>query len=81
MCDLEDIGDLSMFRLIRSDADLSRILSTLDLRCEENDTRRKWKLVYDSRTSEVARKRSFPDESVKIEDTQIHSLDDQTYYQ
>jgi hypothetical protein len=36
VCDLEDIGALSMFRLIRKTAALARMLLTLDLSCKEN---------------------------------------------
>jgi len=36
VCDLEAIGALSMFRLIREATTLSRMLLTLDLSCEEN---------------------------------------------
>ena len=58
VCDLEAIGVPSMFKLIRSTTDLVTMLSTLDLRGEENTTRRKWKLVCGIWTCEVARKRS-----------------------
>ena len=43
MCDLEDIGTPSIFKLIRKTATLVRMLPTLTLRCEENVTRWKWK--------------------------------------
>ncbi len=36
VCDLEVIGVSSIFKLIRKDADLSRMLPTFDMRCEEN---------------------------------------------
>jgi hypothetical protein len=35
-CDLESIGVPSIFRIIRSDTVKTRMLPTLDLRCEEN---------------------------------------------
>ena len=74
-CGPEVIGVPSIFKLIRSVSVLVRMLVTLDLRCEENGTRWKWKFVSASWTPEVVRK-LFPDESVKIEDTHIHT---QTY--
>ncbi len=40
MCDLEAIGDPSMFNVIRSVAALARMLLTLDLSCQENAARR-----------------------------------------
>ena len=46
MCDLEAIGDPSILRVIRNVADFVRILSTFDLRCEENDTHLKWNLLF-----------------------------------
>ncbi len=39
MCDLEDIGAPSIFKLISGVTDLVRLLSTLDLICEENAAR------------------------------------------
>jgi hypothetical protein len=36
-CDLEDVGVPSIFKTIHSAATFQRMLSTLDLRCEEND--------------------------------------------
>jgi len=36
VCDLEDIGVSSNFKTIRSVTTLARMLSTLDLNCEEN---------------------------------------------
>ena len=42
VCDLEAIGDSSIFNVIRSGAILVRMLSTLDLSCEEKVARRKW---------------------------------------
>jgi hypothetical protein len=39
-CDLEPIGTPSIFNVIRSATSLTRMLSILDLRCEENTTRR-----------------------------------------
>ena len=35
MCDLEVIGDPSIFNVIHSVASLEKMLPTLDLRCEE----------------------------------------------
>jgi hypothetical protein len=43
--DLEAVGVSSIFKTTRSAAALVRMLPTLDLSCEENVTRRKWKLV------------------------------------
>jgi hypothetical protein len=40
VCDLEATGDVSIFKLIRKAAALVRMLSTLDLSCEENAVRR-----------------------------------------
>ncbi len=42
VCDLEVIGDSSIFNVIHSGAALVRMLSTLDLSCEEKVARRKW---------------------------------------
>ena len=56
VCDLEAIGDPLIFKLIRSATTLVRMSSTLDLNCEENTSRRKWKLVCDSWTPETGRK-------------------------
>ncbi len=42
VCDLEDVGDPSIFNVIHSVADLPRMLPTLDLSCEEKAARRKW---------------------------------------
>jgi hypothetical protein len=39
----EAIGASSIFKTIRSAAALARMLPTLDLSCEENAARRKWK--------------------------------------
>jgi hypothetical protein len=39
VCDLEPVGKPSIFKLFRSTADLVRMLSTLDLNCEENVAR------------------------------------------
>ena len=55
VCDLESIGAPSMLRLIRSAVSLSRMWSTLDLICEENAVRRKWKVDYTIWTPEAAR--------------------------
>ena len=43
-CDLEGIGDPSIFNIIRSATALVRMWPTLDLSCEENAARRKWKV-------------------------------------
>jgi hypothetical protein len=37
-----------MFRLIRQATDLARMCPTIDLSCEENAARRKWKVDYGS---------------------------------
>ncbi len=58
VCDLEDIGVSSIFKTIRSDEVLVRMFPTLDLRCEDNTDRRKWKLVDTMWTPEGDRKRS-----------------------
>ncbi len=42
VCDLEVVGVPSIFNVIPSDVGLSRMLPTLDLRCEEKTPRRKW---------------------------------------
>ena len=75
---LEVIGDPSIFNIIRSAAVLVTMWPTLDLRCEENTKRRKWKLVYDE-LLKMQENGQFLDEPAKIEDKQIHSVDDQTY--
>jgi hypothetical protein len=36
VCDLETVGVTSIFRVMCSDGNLVRMLSTLDLSCEEN---------------------------------------------
>ena len=58
VCDLEDIGVSSMFRLIRRVSTLVRMWPTLDLICEENTVWRKWKENSTSWTPDVPRKRS-----------------------
>ena len=50
MCDPEGTGVPSIFKTIRSAAALTRMLPILDLSCEENVTRRKWKLVRVNRS-------------------------------
>jgi hypothetical protein len=42
VCDLEAMGDPSIFNVIHSDVTLARMLPTLDLSCEEKTERRKW---------------------------------------
>ena len=42
VCDLEVIGVPSIFNVILSVTVLVRMLTTLDLRCEEKDGSRKW---------------------------------------
>ena len=42
MCDLEAIGNPTIFKLIRSVGTLTKMLPTLDLTCEENVGRWKW---------------------------------------
>ncbi len=39
LCDLEDIGCQSIFKVIRSDVTLVRMLPTLDLICDMNTDR------------------------------------------
>jgi hypothetical protein len=41
-CVLDDRGSLSILRLIRSVTSLTRMLPTIDLRCDESVSRRKW---------------------------------------
>ena len=53
MCDLEGIGDPSIFNTIRSVSDLVRILPTLDLRCEETGLRVIQLLLYIDSVEEV----------------------------
>ena len=42
VCDLEAIGSPSIFNVIHSAVVLVRMLTTLDLSCEEKAARRKW---------------------------------------
>ena len=42
MCDLDDTGVTSIFKIIRNVGALTRMLSTFDLRCEEKTEWRKW---------------------------------------
>ena len=79
MCDLEAIGAPSIFKTIRSAAALGRMLPTLDLSCEENAARRKWKLVSLAELLKLQESGQFPDELVKIEGAQIHYASSQTY--
>ena len=60
VCNLETVGVASMFRLILRTTVLTRMCHTLDLICEENVTRWKWKsrLDYARWTPETVRKRS-----------------------
>jgi hypothetical protein len=41
-CDCETIGSPSRLRLIRKDEVLTKVQSTLGLRCEENTVCQKW---------------------------------------
>ncbi len=82
VCDRDDIGAPSIFKVIRSTATLARMLSTCTLRCEDTVTWRKWKspLVECARwTPEPAKSGQFPDGPVRIKVTQIHYVTSQTY--
>ena len=69
----------SIFNIIRSAAALARMWPTLDLSCEENAARRKWKLVSLAELLKQQESGQFPDEPFKIEGAQIHSVGAQTY--
>ena len=61
MCDLDDTGESSTFRVILSAAALARMLPTLDLRFEEKAARLKWNwplVDCANGTPETAKKRS-----------------------
>ena len=68
-----------MFKLIRSVPVLVSMFPTLDLSCEENAARRKWKLVSLAELLKQQESGQFPDEPFKIEGAQIHSVGAQTY--
>jgi hypothetical protein len=74
VCDLEDIWVSSIFKTIRRGVALTRMLTTLDLRCEENVTWRKWKLVWTRWTPEVVSKWSFYRWFYKNKVVQIHRV-------
>ena len=61
VCDLDDTGTSSIFKIIRNTTVLVRMLPSFDLICEEKSVRRKWNwslVDYVSWTPEVAKKRS-----------------------
>ncbi len=41
-CDLETVGTPSILRVIHKSGDLTRMMSTFDLMCEENTVCLKW---------------------------------------
>ncbi len=82
MCDLDATGAPSTFRVILSPAALARMLPTLDLSCEENDTCLKWNWSLVDELAELLKLQrigQFPDELVKIEGSQIHYVTSRTY--
>ena len=67
MCVLEVIGVSSRLRLIRKEETLVRVLSTLDLSCEENSVRRKRRVHCLTAQAEVLKSEKggqFPSPSV-----------------
>ena len=79
MCDLDAVGAPSILRLIRSVASLERMLPILDLSCEENAARRKWKLVSLAELLKLQESGQFPDEPAKIKGAHIHHVNAQTH--
>jgi hypothetical protein len=77
VCDLEVIGSPSIFNVICSIAVLVRILSTLDLNCEENTTI--CSITYQETFLTLQNIGQFPDEPVRIKGVQIHYVNTQTY--
>ena len=69
----------SIFKLIRSATALARMLSTLDSICEENAPGGSGSWFTLAELLNLQESGQFPDDPVKIEDTQIHREDDQTY--
>jgi hypothetical protein len=61
----------------------TKMLTTFDLKCEENVTVVELTTVmfHQLNSLKLQRRGQFPDEFVKIEDTQIHCEDSQTHQQ
>ena len=62
------IGTPSIFKMIRKDATLTRVLPTFVFRVDENAARRKWNsplVDFERRTPEVGKNGQFPDEPVR----------------
>ncbi len=80
------IGVPSRLSLIRKGTALARVLTTLDLNCEENDARcggseRVHCWIAQAELFNLQKSGQFPDESVRTKDAQIHYVTSQTYYQ
>ena len=69
----------SMFRLIRSDATLTRMLPTFDLSCEENTARESGSCFALAELLKLQEIGLFPDDLVKIYGAQSRRGDTQTY--
>ena len=63
MCDLESLGTPSTLRVIHNTVVLVRMLSTFDLRCEENTVHLKWNW---SQVELLKVKKSGPDDSSNL---------------
>ena len=82
VCDLDVKGVSSIFKRIRSVESLTRIFSIFDLSCEEKDEWRQWNWfgdVVQDQLLKLEKSGQFPDEIVKIEDTQILCVTSHTY--
>jgi hypothetical protein len=78
VCDLEVIGEESIFKIIRSPGALATMLPTLDLRSEENIVEEVEESTGRFRKLSFEKSGQFPDEPVKIKGAQIHCVNAQT---
>ena len=79
MCDLKVIDVPSILRLIRSVTFLTRMWSTLDLVVRRTPHGESERLIVLDELLKLEEIGQFPDDPLKIEGTQIHRGDDQTY--
>ncbi len=81
-CERDTKGMSSIFKVIGSAVVLVRMFPILELIYEENTTRRSWNWhSYITQAERLKQPKSgqFPDELVKLEDTQIHYVVFQSY--
>ncbi len=82
MCDLEAIGDPSIFNVILSDAALVRMFPTLDLNCEEkpiDGSETDHGSIVQGQLLKLQKNGQFPDEPVRIKGVPIHYVTSRTY--